>query len=586
MKGLSKPDRGFDSFAIAQGIAKAIQRDLSTLNHVKSVDPRYNDVLGDAYEKNLLKKFSKEDPKSRDKLEANAFAAFRQEMSSMRRTNDFLVRLRGQPDIDPALYKLVERARTLSRKILGRLSYEEWFASCKTSNGSTVGVPYSDTSLERKFEFPISSSGSVISIFGDYLEWDNNLAEALFWANFSKPTKLFSIVECSRATTVPKQVDKRRMIAVEPTLNMFFQQGLMGVMYSRLRDFGLDVTSLPKRHQTLAMCASISGTCSTVDFSSASDCVSIELARWILPPEWFEACWLVRTPNIRLKDQIMELPIMSTMGNATTFPIETVIFYSLAVASVMQMQPHNPRYGRGNPGRILSNHFEESSCSVFGDDCILPTYAYETFSNGCEKLGFKVNKDKSFSTGGFRESCGGDYYHGRDVRPLYIRAPQSERLSALAPWLYGILNRIQTKYVMYFGSVSYIYDKEVFRYIFSVFQEYKLLVRFVPDYMPDDAGLRISEAFRWLRHYNFAISPHRSSLVSGSMRFTYYSFQYKRKRSKDPNLRYWQSLRELEKRSDLLHPLLDHGSGKTYDIRRIGGYLVVSGLSSHVSGTR
>jgi hypothetical protein len=38
-----------------------------------------------------------------------------------------------------------------------------------------------------------------------------------------------------------------------------------------------------------------------------------------------------------------------------------------------------------------------------------------------EAFGLKINERKSFSNGFFRESCGGDYYRGYDVTPVYLR---------------------------------------------------------------------------------------------------------------------------------------------------------------------
>jgi hypothetical protein len=35
-------------------------------------------------------------------------------------------------------------------------------------------------------------------------------------------------------------------------------------------------------------------------------------------------------------------------------------------------------------------------------------------------LGFKVNQSKTFGSGNFRESCGGEYFKGHDVTPTYL----------------------------------------------------------------------------------------------------------------------------------------------------------------------
>ena len=45
-----------------------------------------------------------------------------------------------------------------------------------------------------------------------------------------------------------------------------------------------------------------------------------------------------------------------------------------------------------------------------------------------EAFGLLVNKKKSFSKGNFRESCGGDYFMGTDVTPVYMRHHIPDRL--------------------------------------------------------------------------------------------------------------------------------------------------------------
>jgi hypothetical protein len=58
---------------------------------------------------------------------------------------------------------------------------------------------------------------------------------------------------------------------------------------------------------------------------------------------------------------------------------------------------------------------------IYGDDIIIPTDEVSAIANGLESLLLKVNYDKSFGTGKFRESCGMDAYDGCDVTPCYVR---------------------------------------------------------------------------------------------------------------------------------------------------------------------
>jgi hypothetical protein len=58
---------------------------------------------------------------------------------------------------------------------------------------------------------------------------------------------------------------------------------------------------------------------------------------------------------------------------------------------------------------------------VYGDDVIVPTRFYQDAITALNKIGFKVNTSKSFMKGGFRESCGGDYYFGNIVTPERLK---------------------------------------------------------------------------------------------------------------------------------------------------------------------
>jgi len=91
-------------------------------------------------------------------------------------------------------------------------------------------------------------------------------------------------------------------------------------------------------------------------------------------------------------------------------------------------------------------------CSVFGDDCIVPTSIAANYITALEGVGFEVNDYKSFygETEKFRESCGGDYLAGHAVRPYTVRAPTSQKMSSLEPWLYIIFNSVITKYISHF----------------------------------------------------------------------------------------------------------------------------------------
>lgn len=426
------------------------------------------------------------------------------------------------------------RAQAFVHSVLTDFEVDEFFAECKHSGGSTIGVPYKDTSVEKKFTFPMTCTKRAEPFFREYLKFDFQLNQALkdFNAEFPLGDEIETVTG-SRATTVDKTTDKRRMICVEPTLNMFFQQGLMHLMYKRLLKVGLDVMTLPEQHKKMAMESSITASNATIDFSSASDCVSIELLRWLLPPKWFDYLDTLRCEFAFFQETgWTELHMMSSMGNATTFPLETLVFWAYARATEMTIDRKS--------SSLYPEWYERSNVSVFGDDCILPTNCAPYFIEIMEYVGFQVNKDKSFFSpnGKFRESCGGDYLAGYDVRPFYVKAPQSLKRSSLEPWLYIITNSLLKKYIKYFGGTSYLYDKELFKYIFELMESHNILVKFVPPFFPDDAGLKWSfDLDRLAQCYRFRSEPvHRNK--HGTYTFRFCRFVYTERKDRIDDIRY------------------------------------------------
>jgi hypothetical protein len=217
----------------------------------------------------------------------------------------------------------------------------------------------------------------------------------------------------SRLSTVRKNEEKFRTICMEPIGNMALQLAAGKYLENTLRMLGLDIRKQQPLNKGLARRGSIDGSLATIDLSNASDMFTPELVRSLLPPEWFDLLMEIRSPACLLPDgSIEQLNMISTMGNGFTFPLMTFCLVALIYAL---------RYQNG--GRY--NFVDWSSTGVFGDDIIIPSQEYEPFAKILEDAGLVVNHDKSFSTGLFRESCGGDYYDGYDVTPIYIKRLRS-----------------------------------------------------------------------------------------------------------------------------------------------------------------
>ncbi len=476
---------------------------------------------------------------------------------------------------------ILYRARYLFRMVLGDFSETEWFSKCRHSSGSTVGVPFVDTSIEAKSTFPISLTERVKPLMSRYLNFDSEMKLAIDEFNGYRPLdEWWSVVRGSSAMTVRKTSEIDRFIAKEPTANMFFQQGLMEMMYDRLEAFGLDVSHLPDIHQMLAWISSITGAKATVDWRSASDCVLYGLVRWLSSPDWFWALDITRSPEMEVNGSWVSLPMFSTMGNAVTFPLETLVFWALAEASCMHQQG-------GNTVWLEKSDFQ---CSVFGDDCIVPVEVAPLFTRVCSSVGFLLNEEKSFMdpNGKFRESCGGDFLSGYDVRPFSLKGPTSDKWSAGEPWLYIVLNRITQKYTQCFGPTSYLYDKAIYKLVFSLFDELGYTMKFVPPFYPDDAGFKTPDIARFMANYSFdcstvGIDPH------GSVDFASCRFRYRQKPTRDREEQFgrlhyatWLK-RPSRSRVSLKSEKRRATVTKFLDLRKSGGYVIARAQTGHWS---
>jgi len=436
------------------------------------------------------------------------------------------------------------RAKSIIAQVLGRFDEDEFFQNCRNSSGSTVGVSYTDTSSEAKFK-KLTHTKGVDKWFRSYLQYDTQLKSAL------SPRGLnFIEVLGSNATTVPKDSKKVRMICVEPTLNMFFQQGLMHMISSRLERVGLSFEFQQDINREAAWLSSITGKQATIDWSSASDTLSLSLIEHLLPARWFYYLKTFRSDKINILGGWEDLHMFSTMGNACTFPLETLVFWSLACAVSVRDVKQN-----------FTNLFDITSfpnIKVFGDDCIVDVCDAKPYIDFMIRYGFLPNADKSFLDGPFRESCGGDFLAGQDVRPYFLTGPEDETKTHLHAWLNIIVNRLLNRFIRIFGPLNYIYAAHsVFDCLFSLYRDYKLEIYLVPTYFPDDAGVKFGvDLFRFLKY--FRIRDLLSEITidrHGTRRFNYLAASFSTKVKSDESIRYWLSLKGFSSRKAEFVPI-------------------------------
>lgn len=235
----------------------------------------------------------------------------------------------------------------------------------------------------------------------------------------------------SRFTSVPKNNETRRPINIEPFCNIVVQKLIGSNLRSQLkRIFDIDLDTLSDKHRERISDSSVA----TIDLKNASDSISIELCRFLLPKHVFDMLMEARSPMILGHDGSFHFVTkMSAMGNGFTFELMSLILTSIC--------------------RKL-----DSSSSVFGDDIIITKSQAPRLIELLEDVGFVVNTEKSFTSGPFRESCGGNYHDDYGyIESFDFRYPENIHDCVV---LYNKARRLSYKY----ESFKFL-ERQLYRHI-------------------------------------------------------------------------------------------------------------------------
>lgn len=224
----------------------------------------------------------------------------------------------------------------------------------------------------------------------------------------------------SRMVAVPKTFTKPRLIACETSARQWCQQNIWHYLSSRTEQTWLGKFIWFKdqsRNREMCRRGSVDGAVTTVDLKTASDCVTCHVVGQLFRrnPGLLLALQATRAHEI-WQELANDLPTLvklnkfSTMGSACTFPVETLVFFCIAVSAVLTQRRLRP---------VMQNILAlTEEVTIFGDDMIVPTESRELLFDALECLHFKVNTAKTFWNGNFRESCGLDAFRGIEVTPV------------------------------------------------------------------------------------------------------------------------------------------------------------------------
>lgn len=313
----------------------------------------------------------------------------------------------------------------ISRTIGFAPDMERVYSLCDVTGGASMGINGDKTNVARKIcasrwtVTPGALQYAIPALWHNSQIRDCILPGAMKCYDpldfVSRIRERCTFVDHNNISFVPKTAKTHRSIAVEPFLNGFIQKGTDEYLRACLLRRGIDLSD-QSRNQALALEGSLGGTNPyvTIDLAAASDSLSIEVVRDLVPPEWFEYLSDIRAPYFMLPGQKLkvssdcevgvkhEYAKFCSMGNGFCFPLQTLIF-----ASVCHAAMHQCGY--------------DDDFSVYGDDIIIRQGAALLAVEMLQELGFRTNVDKTFITGPFRESCGADWYEGQDVRPVHLK---------------------------------------------------------------------------------------------------------------------------------------------------------------------
>jgi len=210
-----------------------------------------------------------------------------------------------------------------------------------------------------------------------------------------------------------------RLIAMEPTCMQYAQQAIQSILVEAILGDRLLSSFIGFDDQTpnqrMAQQGSLDGTLATLDLSEASDRVVNRHVIEMMGPgkpltEAVQAC---RSTRADVRGQVITLTKFASMGSALTFPIEAMVFLNLIFLGIQKelKRPMTLKDIKSFVGQVR----------VYGDDIIVPVEFVPSVIETLEDYSLKVNSNKSFWTGKFRESCGKEYYNGLDVSIVKVR---------------------------------------------------------------------------------------------------------------------------------------------------------------------
>lgn len=307
--------------------------------------------------------------------------------------------------------EVARRARLLLTKLFGKTKYLAQFDPLNIHPKHGPGAVATKQRLWEKYLWK-NISGRITELYPMDAYFMASMGHVCDTYKMWATTHIEEVSYPALVCLVPKDSRGPRLISCEPVDNQWIQQGLAAAIVDRVERHPLTKENVrftsQAQNRQVALLASRDGKYSTLDLKEASDRVSLELVRLLFPEylqKYLECCR--STSTVLPSGEELVLRKFAPMGSGLCFPILALTIWAILAGAA-------------------PNAYTRERIYVYGDDVIVPTAFAADAIKQLESFGFLVNRDKSCTSGLFRESCGVDAFAGEDVTPVRFRTVWSE----------------------------------------------------------------------------------------------------------------------------------------------------------------
>lgn len=414
---------------------------------------------------------------------------------------------------------VISRVRSLMKKWLGPVNWDEIAKHCCFGTKATVGNPKSDAYYDVKTRV-LTGSSSHISQFDDVVVKDPVLTRSLRNSERILCTMLEQV-------NVPKSYKILRGITPNTTIGAFLTKGIGIVLEDVCSEQGLSIRKTQARHRQYVKTYSKTRQYVTADLSAASQCYLLAHLNAMLPREWYRLIKLGRIADIGMGGVMFKSQSVMTMGIGFTFPLQTLLFAAILTAV-----------------RDLLGLNDKLKISVYGDDLIYPREMHKYVVRVFSDLGFSMNYDKTFKDSYFRESCGADFFNGIDVRPFSPEASyELLKGSRACSFLYKIYNGLMARWTPEELRYTRAYlERTILQHTPGIHQ--------VPPSYPDTSGVKVCKPI-WDRFWYPVLAN-----INWGYSFCCIVETSKKRKVEVQDIYYWNALRRHQRETCTDIPIL------------------------------